>query len=115
MPPGIIFFGLWFIGLLGAYFVMRWVMWRITGSRHTLGDTLNNYGRGFGDYNWQRWNERQTGEAEKSKGKEYRGLPRQVSSRRKAEQAPARLQVAQETDSDPVPLSDLLNDEQHHQ
>lgn len=65
MPPGIVFFGAWFLIMLGSYVLLHFLYKRFTGSDASLGDTYMNYTRNYGDYHWQQLNQRQPGEAEK--------------------------------------------------
>jgi len=117
MLPGLVFFGLWFLGMVGGYLLLRWLQKHFLGSGDTLGDRSMDYFRGFGDYNWQRWNERRPGEAEKRKPKyESSGLRYNFSKgdshRGEAQADTSRLEDRAKDPEDAPSLKELLTRQQ---
>lgn len=110
MPPGLLLIILFIIGLFGPVLLFRWLQRRFLGSDDSTGDRIMDYGRGFGDYNWRRWNERQPGAAEKLKPQEGLGGVRPNPSPAQTH-IPDTVRLHVDDTSDPVELSSLLPDQ----
>jgi hypothetical protein len=110
MPFLLEFALMFFIGLVVPILLFRWFLQKYVGSDKGTIDTAESYGRGWGDAHWQRLNNRQSGEAEKSKPThDFEGARIQASPT--PMHIPDTSRLAVEDNSDPVPLSDLLQDE----
>ena len=111
MPFILEFALLFFIGLVVPVLLFRWFLQKYVGSDRSTLDTTEDYGRGWGDAHWQRLNNRQPGEAEKRKSShDFEGA--QIQAAPTPQHIPDTSRLAAKDNSDPVPLSDLLKDEQ---
>lgn len=105
---------LFIIGLAGPILLFRWFLRKYVGADEGTLDSIKGYGRGWGDAHWQRLNNRQQGESEKRKSThDFEG------ARIRAEPTPMHIadisRLSVEDDADPIPLSDLLTDEESKQ